>query len=50
MLLMSVQAPQFPSGVLTVLIRQAMAHTYAGIQSLYTGAGILLQMMLHSGA
>lgn len=49
MLLWSLQSPPLPGGTIGALVRQALAHTYAGIQSVYTGAGILLQMLLHSG-
>lgn len=49
MLLMSIQCPQFPSGTFTVFIRQAVAHVYAGIQSVFTGSSILRQMMMHHG-
>ena len=49
LLLMSIHAPQFPTGTFTVFIRQAIARTYAGIQSTYTGASILLKMLLHHG-
>lgn len=49
MLLMSIQAPQFPTGTFTVFVRQAIAHTYAGIQAVFTGASILRQMLMHHG-
>jgi hypothetical protein len=49
MLLMSLQSPPLPSGAFTVFVRQAIAHTYAGIQSLFTGVSILRQMMMHHG-
>jgi len=48
-LLMSLSAPQFPTATFTQAIRQAIAHTYAGIAAVYTGASMLLKMMLHSG-
>jgi hypothetical protein len=47
MLLLFMHTPQFPSGTFTVFIRQAVAHTYAGIQSIFTGtANILIQMLM----
>jgi hypothetical protein len=49
MLLMFVHTPQFPTGAFTVFIRQAIAHTYAGIQAAFSGVSILRQMMMHHG-
>ncbi len=49
MLLFFLHTPQLPTGTFTVFIRQAIAHTYAGIQSLFSGASILRQMMSHHG-
>lgn len=49
LLLMSIQAPAFPSGGFTVFVRQACAHVYSGIQSIFTGSSILRQMMMHHG-
>jgi hypothetical protein len=49
MLLLFLNHPAMPSGTFTVFVRQALAHTYAGIQSLFTGISILRQMMMHHG-
>lgn len=49
MLLLFVHTPQLPTGTFTVFIRQAMAHCYSGIQSIFSGTSILSQMMMHHG-
>ena len=49
MVLLFLHTPQFPTGVFTVFIRQAVAHVYAGISSAIAGAGILRQMLMHHG-
>lgn len=49
MLLMFLVSPQLPTATFTVFIRQAMAHTYAGIQAVFSGVSILRQMMAHHG-
>jgi hypothetical protein len=49
MLLLFLHAPQLPTGTFTVFIRQAIAHTYAGIQAVFSGVSILRQMMAHHG-
>jgi hypothetical protein len=49
MLLLFLHTPQLPTGTLTVFIRQAIAHTYAGIQAVFSGVSILRQMMAHHG-
>jgi hypothetical protein len=46
---MFLQQPQLPTSLFTVFIRQAIAHTYAGIQAAFTGASILRQMLMHHG-
>jgi len=50
MLLLFLNHPAMPSGTFTVFIRQALAHTYAGIQALFSGASILRQMLQHHGS
>jgi hypothetical protein len=47
MLLFFLEQPPLPSGSITVFVRQALAHTYAGIQAVFTGTGRLLLMLLH---
>ena len=49
MVLLFLNHPPMPTGTFTVFIRQAIAHTYAGIQSLFSGTSILRQMMQHHG-
>jgi hypothetical protein len=50
MLLWHMQSPPLPSGTFTVFVRQALAHTYAGIQALFSGTSILRQMLQHHGS
>ena len=49
MLLLFVQAPAFPTGTVSTLIRAARAHMYAGIAAVFSGTSILRQMMMHHG-
>lgn len=49
MVLLFLVTPQFPTGSFAVFIRQAIAHTYAGIQAAFSGVSILRQMMMHHG-
>jgi hypothetical protein len=49
LLLWEMQTPPLPSGTLGALVRQALAHTYAGVASVFSGVSILRQMMLHHG-
>jgi hypothetical protein len=49
MLLLFLNHPAMPSGTFTVFVRQALAHTYAGIQALFSGVSILRQMIMHHG-
>ena len=50
MLLFCFNAPPFPTGTVSVFIRQARGHCYAGIAAAFTGLSILRQMLMHHGA
>jgi hypothetical protein len=49
LVLLFIHTPQFPTATFTVFVRQAVVHCYAGIQAAFSGASILIQMMLHHG-
>lgn len=49
MLLFFLEQPPLPSGTITVFVRQALAHCYAGIQAAFSGLSILRQMLMHHG-
>jgi hypothetical protein len=49
LMLFFIHTPQFPTGTFTVFVRQAVAHVYSGISAAFSGASILIQMMLHHG-
>jgi hypothetical protein len=49
LLLLFLNHPQFPTSTFTGAIRGAIAHCYAGISAVFTGASILRQMLMHHG-
>lgn len=49
MLLFCLLSPPGPLGTISVFMRQAIAHTYAGVQAVFSGVSILRQMLMHHG-